>query len=271
LLLSHGVQEPLTGRNITYKLYPLSTSELTANLPLYQKVAILPNQLIFGGYPYLLGLAIDGEKQDYLKSVVNDYLFKDVIHLATIEQPDNLRKLAVLLAFQIGNEVSYNELAKNLNIDVKTVMRYLSLLIRGFVIFEIGSYAKNLRKEVAKSKKYYFWDLGIRNALIDQFHSWELRPDKGQLWENFLVVERLKKDEYSRNIGKYYFWRTYDQAEIDWCEEKGGELSAYEFKLSLKRAKTPKAFKEAYKIEVKTISKENYLDFVGGKPIFSAS
>ncbi len=158
--------------------------------------------------------------------------------------------------------VSYNELANNLNIDVKTVMRYLSFLKQSFVIFEIGSYARNLRKEVAKSKKYYFWDLGIRNALIDQFHPLDLRLDKSQLWENFLAVERLKKLEYNKRLAQCYFWRTYEQAEIDWIEETEGMLTAYEFKLKNKPVKTPKAFKDAYFKEVSVISKENYLDFI---------
>lgn len=262
LALSHGIQETLTGRTLQYKLYPLSTTELTSTITTHQKSSFLESQLTTGGYPQLLFLPTLTEKREYLKSIVDGYLFRDVLELKSIEQPDNLRKLTTLLAFQIGSIVSYNELANNLTIDVKTVIRYLSLLKQSFVIFELGSYARNLRKEVAKSKKYYFWDLGIRNALIDQFHSLNLRSDKGQLWENFLAVERLKKLEYSKTLTQCYFWRTYEQAEIDWIEEANGILTAYEFKLQKKQVKTPKTFKETYSKNVSIVSKENYLDFI---------
>lgn len=262
LTISQGIRESLTGRNLKYKLYPLSTKELTSSLSDHEKAFLLESQLLFGGYPYLQQLNDPKEKRDYLKSITEDYLFRDVVLLKDVSFPENLRRLCILLAFQIGSEVSYNELANNLNIDVKTVIRYLSLLKLSFVIFEVGSYAKNLRKEVAKNKKYYFWDLGIRNALIDQFHPLDIRTDVGSLWENFLAVERLKKHEYARDLIKYFFWRTYDQAEIDWIEESEGQLAAYEFKVKNGNKKTPKAFIETYKKTVQIISKENYLDFI---------
>ena len=262
LMLSHGIQEALTGRTIKYKLYPLSTTELTANLQEHQKSSILKEQLVFGGYPYLQRLGAQKDKKDYLKSIIEDYLFRDVLLLKDISSPENLRKLTTLLAFQIGSEVSLNELANNLVIDVKTVRRYLSLLKQSFVIFELGAFAKNLRKEVVKSKKYYFWDLGIRNALIDQFLPLDTRTDVGQLWENFLVVERLKKHEYQRTQVQYFFWRTYEQAEVDWIESDEGKLSAYEFKWKKAKSYTPKAFKENYKIKAKYISETNFLSFI---------
>ncbi|KKR91687.1 MAG: hypothetical protein UU81_C0034G0007 [Microgenomates group bacterium GW2011_GWC1_41_8] len=261
LMLSRGLQDSLTGRNKTYRLFPLSTHELTEELSMYQKRARLDEQLRFGGYPYLQSLATDHEKTLYLRSIVSDYVFKDVLELTTIEQPDNLRKLAILLAFQIGSQVSYNELAQNLRIDVKTIMRYLSLLRESFVVFEVGSFSRNLRNELSKSKKYYFWDLGIRNALIDQFMSLEVRPDKGQLWENFLAVERVKLHEYQANLKQYFFWRTYEQVEIDWLELQEGTIHAYEFKWR-GVAKTPKAFRDAYQTSVETISPDNYLEFI---------
>lgn len=261
LMLSRGIQEPLTGRTLKYRLFPLSTGELTHNLPKHQKISLLEEQLRFGGYPYLQQLKNAKEKQDYLKSLIQDYLFKDVLELKDIASPENLKKLSILLAFQIGAEVSLNELANNLGIDVKTVRRYLSLLKQSFVIFELGAFAKNLRKEIVKSKKYFFWDLGIRNALIDQFLPLDTRTDVGQLWENFLVVERLKKHEYQRRNIQYYFWRTYEQAEIDWVEIESNKISAYEFKWQKSKSYTPKAFREAYKTETKTISRENYLEF----------
>lgn len=262
LMLSRGIQEPLTGRTLKYRLFPLSTRELTRNLSKHQKISLLEEQLRFGGYPYLPQLKRTKEKQDYLKSLIQDYLFKDVLELKDIASPENLKKLSILLAFQIGAEVSLNELANNLGIDVKTVRRYLSLLKQSFVIFELGAFSKNLRKEIVKSKKYFFWDLGIRNALIDQFLPLDTRTDVGQLWENFLVVERLKKHEYQRRNLQYYFWRTYEQAEIDWVEIESNKISAYKFKWQKTKSYTPKAFREAYKVKTKTISRENYLEFL---------
>lgn len=262
LMLSQGIQETLTGRTSKYRLFPLSTQELTPALPDYQKSFLLEDQLRFGGYPYLQRLTSPSDKKGYLKSLVEDYLFRDVLELKDISSPENLKKLATLLAFQVGSEVSLSELANGLGIDVKTVRRYLSLLKQSFVIFELGAFSKNLRKEVVKSKKYYFWDLGIRNALTDQFLPLDTRTDIGQLWENFLAVERLKKYEYQRKKIQCYFWRTYEQAEVDWVEVEEGEVSAYEFKWKPSRPHTPKAFREAYRTDLQLISKENYLEFV---------
>ncbi|MBU1110152.1 ATP-binding protein [Patescibacteria group bacterium] len=262
LMLARGIQESLTGRAVKYRLYPLSTGELTQNLKDYQKPQILEEQLRFGGYPYLQQLSIARDKQAYLKSIVSDYLFRDVLLLKDISSPETLKKLAILLAFQIGSEVSLNELATNLGIDIKTVKRYLALLEQSFVIFELGAFSRNLRKEVVKSKKYFFWDLGIRNALTDQFLPLDSRTDVGQLWENFLVVERMKKHEYEREQAQCYFWRTYEQAEIDWIEIVGNEISAYEFKWKQQKARTPKAFRETYGKSLEIVSKENYLEFV---------
>lgn len=262
LMLSRGIQESLTGRSLKYRLFPLSTPELTTDLPDYQKPSLLAEQLRFGGYPYLQQLTTSSEKQAYLKSIINDYLFRDVLLLKDVSSPENLLRLATLLAFQVGSEVSLNELATNLGIDNKTVRRYLSLLNQSFITFEVGSFSRNLRKEIAKSKKYYFWDLGIRNALTDQFLALDSRTDLGQLWENFLAIERVKKHEYQRTLRSYYFWRTYEKAEIDWLETHDGKIEAFEFKWGGGRIHTPKAFREAYGEDAHVISKENYLDFL---------
>jgi len=262
LALSRGLQETLTGRAIKYRLYPLSTSEINTGVEDYKKRFSLESQLVYGGYPYLTSLNTNKEKQDYLSSIVEDYLFRDVLSLKSIESPETLRKLTTLLAYQIGSVVSLNELSRNLGIDVKTVRRYLSLLKQSFIIFELGTFSKNLRKELAKSKKYYFWDLGIRNALTGQLLPLDSRTDIGALWENFLAVERLKKHEYQREAVKHYFWRTYEKAEIDWIETEADKLSAFEFKWQAKKARTPKSFRDSYGTEVVGISKENYLEFV---------
>ncbi len=262
LILSRGIQEALTGRNFKYKLYPLSTSELTRNIESYKKPGLVEDQLIYGGYPYLTHLNKNEKKQKYLESIIEDYLFKDIFYLKNIDRPDAVRKLTVLLAFQIGKEVSFNELANSLSISVKTVMRYVDLLKKAFVIFELGAFSKNLRNEVVKPKKYYFWDLGIRNGLIGQYQSLDVRTDIGELWENFLAVERKKKNHYQQRRKKYYFWRTYQQAEIDWIEVYQNRISAYEFKWKKSKVKTPKAFKQNYRQEVEVVNKNNYLEFV---------
>lgn len=263
LALARGVPEALTGRTIKFRLYPLSTAEITQGKRDFEKPYFLEEQLIFGGYPYLQNLGSQQEKKQYLHSIIEDYLFRDILELQEVTAPEKLRKLAILLAFQIGAEVSLNELADNLKIDVKTVDRYLTLLKLGFIVFEIGSFAKNLRKEIAKSKKYYFWDLGIRNALINQFMPLDVRNDLGGLWENFLVIERLKNHECGRRLVQAFFWRTYEKAEVDWLEIQNGKMSAFEFKWQSQRASTPKVFKETYNTQVEVISKDNYLAFVG--------
>jgi uncharacterized protein len=264
IMLSRGIKESLTGRNLTYKLYPLSTEELSVDIPNHQKSSLIEQQLIYGGYPYLTHTSNSKEKQEYLKSIINDYLFKDVLELKSIEHPDNLKKLATLLAFQIGSQVSYNELANTLNLDVKTIIKYISYLKQSYIIFELSSFSRNLRSELSKSKKYYFWDLGIRNSLTGLFQTLDSRADTGHLLENFLVLERLKKQHYQRQETNNYFWRTYTKAEIDWIEVEGNKLSAFEFKWSFKKeAKVPKEWSDTYpNATFESITQKNYLPFI---------
>lgn len=262
LELAKGARETLTGRTKVYKLYPLSFAEMTVDLDTYKKDALLENALIYGGYPYLLNLGSLDEKQNYLKTILEDYLFRDVLLLENIASPDSLIKLATLLAFQVGQEVSLRELSVNLGIGIGTVARYISLLEQSFIIFTVNAFSRNLRKEISKTKKYYFYDLGIRNALTRQFSPIVVRSDLGQIWENFLILERTKKYHYSSVIFNGYFWRNYDQAEIDWIEEKAGELKAFEFKWQKKKYSTPKNFSKAYGIKAELISRDNYLDFI---------
>lgn len=262
LSLARGVKESLTGRYQKYKLYPLSTIELTDTLPEFKKSSILHNQLIYGGYPYLLQLTNNEDKKNYLKSLIDDYLFNDIKSLKEIISEDIIKKLATLLAFQVGSIVSLNELSRNLGIDVKTVSRYISLLKQSFVIFELGSFSTNPRKELIKSKKYYFYDNGIRNALTDQFLPLDSRKDIGALWENFLAIERTKQNEYKNKGNNHFFWRSYEKAEIDWIEIKDDTINSFEFKWNKEKNHTPKSFMEKYKSSVKTINKNNYLEFV---------
>ena len=204
------------------------------------------------------------DKQEYLQEIINDYLLKDILIFQNIKKADKIYNLLRLLAFQIGNEVSLNELGNQLQISKNTVENYLDLLTKVFVIFKVEGFSKNLRKEVTKSSKWYFYDVGIRNAIIKNFTILQNRNDVGQLWENYLIVERMKKQEYQRIHRNNYFWRTYDQQELDWLEEKADDLCAYEFKWSArKKVKIPTAFRKAYtNANFEVISKDNYLDFI---------
>lgn len=261
--LSNGIHEPLTGRNQKYKLYPLSIKEILQAKRFIDVLSELNSYLRFGSYPYIFSLATEDDKRKYLLSIVEDYLYRDLKDLANIETFDNLQKLTTLLAFQVGSEVSHNELSVTLGVDAKTIKKYISLLKKAFIIFEIPSFSRNLRNELNKSKKYFFWDLGVRNAVINQFQDLNSRNDSGVLWENFVALERKKQNEYSGNLVNYYFWRTYKGAEIDWIEEKDGELEAFEFKFSKRKVRTPKAFLETYNTEQKIINKENFLQYFG--------
>lgn len=264
LHLSHGLKENLTGRNLTFKLFSLSTKELAGTLDKHKISSFLEDQLVYGAYPYLCSLNTPQEKEAYLYSITEDYLFKDIFELEKINNKDTVRKLASLLAFQIGKEVSLNELARNLNIDIKTVARYLNLLEESFVIFQMGAYSTNLRNEIAKIKKYYFYDLGIRNALTKQFAPLNSRVDQGELWENFLIMEKIKQTEYDRKNKTFYFWRDYNGAEVDLIEQSGdGKLNAFEFKWKKNNFKTPQRFKMSYETNVLLINRDNYLDFLG--------
>ncbi len=205
------------------------------------------------------------EKGVYLRSLVNAYLLKDILDLESVKGSKVLLDILRLLAFQVGNEVSLSELAQNLPIDPKTVARYLDLLEKTFVIINIRGYSQNLRKEISSKSKYYFYDNGIRNALIANFNPLNLRNDVGQLWENFLVVERLKKQTYQSMVVNNYFWRTWDQKEVDFVEEREGKLFGYEFKYSPTKKGSPKDFLTAYpNASYSTVNSENYLDFIAG-------
>ncbi len=261
--LSQKIGEPLTGRKITKNIYPLSQKELLNKYNKYELKEKLEDFLIFGSYPECITSASKQEKINVLEEISNSYLLKDVLLLEKIKSSSVLMKLLKLLAFQVGSEVSLNELARQVKLDVKTVDRYLDILEKGFVIKSLGSFSRNLRKELSRKYKYYFYDNGVRNAIISQFNSLADRNDIGQLWENFLVMERLKKQAYTPIYTNNYFWRTYDQKEIDWVEERDGKLFGFEFKWGDKKVKEPKLWKETYdNAEYEVISQNNYLDFI---------
>lgn len=198
-----------------------------------------------------------------LEEIAFSYLLKDIFQFEKVKAPSFLLDLLKLLAFQTGSEVSFSELAGSLGIDVKTVSRYLDILEKSFVIFRLKGFSKNLRKEITKKNKYYFYDNGIRNALIANFNSLNLRNDVSQLWESFLVVERIKSQRYFKILSNNYFWRTWDQKEIDFLEERKGKIFAFEFKYRSRKVKTPKEFMEVYpNSSFKIVTKENYLKFL---------
>lgn len=261
--LAEKVGEPLTGRKKTVRLYPISAKELIGAQDITSYKEMRDSHIIFGGYPELFNLKTNKEKREYLRELVDSYLFRDILEMEQLKNPKKIRDLLALLAFQVGKEVSLSELGNNLDLHANTVYRYLDLMEKSFIIINIRGFSRNLRKEIAKTSRYYFYDNGARNALINNFNPFNLREDTGALWENFIVMERLKKQAYEPIISNNYFWRTYDQKEIDWVEEREGKLFGYEIKWGDKKIKEPKLWRETYKnAEYKVINQENYLEFI---------
>lgn len=261
--LSNKVGEPLTDRKTTLQLFPVSQLELRQELNKYDLLQKREEYLIYGSYPKTLTISTLTNKSKYLRELVNDYLLKDILDLEKVKDSKVLMDLLRLLAFQVGNEVSYLELSQNLPIDPKTVARYLDLFEKAFILINLRGYSGNLRNEISNKRKYYFYDNGVRNAVIANFNPLNIRNDVGQLWENFLVIERLKKQVYKDIITNNYFWRTWAQQEVDFIEEREGNLFAYEFKYSPRRKVAGKAFLKAYpNSEFININTDNYLDFI---------
>ncbi len=264
--LASRIQEPLTGRTDTYLLYPISQSELQAQQTNYDLSKILEQRMIYGSYPDVFSITATTKIHKFLYSLSNDYLYKDIITLDKIRNHNKIRDLLRLLSFQIGSEVSYSEIGQQLGLSSQTVGKYIDLLEKSFVIFSLRGLSRNLRKEVTKMPKIYFVDLGIRNALIENFTALEMRNDVGQLWENFVISERRKRNAYSHHFCSSYFWRTYTGAELDYVEEYDGHFHGHEIKWK-KTAKAPKAWIETYKGAFECITKDNYLEFVSQHPI----
>lgn len=261
--LAQQVGEPLTGRKYTLRMFPLAQLELSAIQTRPETDASLESRLIYGSYPEIVLLNDDSKRVLYLREIVGSYLYKDILELEGVRHSDKLVRLLQLLAFQIGKEVSYNEIGGQLGMSKNTVERYLDLLEKSFVIFKLKGFSRNLRKEISKNPRYYFYDVGIRNALINNFNPLSMRDDIGILWENYIVVEKIKKQEYLRKPANNYFWRTYDRKEIDFIEEYGGRLHGYEIKWSDIRHKVPKEWLQTYKkSECYVITKDNYLKFI---------
>ena len=261
--LTRAVGEPLTGRKTTLRLYPLSQLEIGQIEQRHQTDANLESRLIYGSYPEVVLTNDNRAREQYLKEIVSSYLYKDVLELDGIRHSAKISRLLQMMAFQVGKEVSYTELGTSLGMSKNTVERYLDLLEKAFVIQRLSGFSRNLRSEITKNSRYYFLDNGVRNALINNFNALELRNDVGELWENYLVIERLKRQEYLLEQANNYFWRTYSQKEIDLVEEREGKLYGYEMKWGGARAKPPKEWLEAYPNATwQLINRQNYLELI---------
>lgn len=261
--IKNSTGEPLTGRKRDLFLFPLSEKELVEYEKVEQRADNLKERLIYGSMPEIIYGKSKNEKQEYLRELMNSYLLKDILIYENVKNSAKIFDLLRMIAFQIGNEVSLNELSKKLAISKNTVERYLDLLEKVFIVFRIRGFSKNLRKEIVKSSKWYFIDNGIRNAVISNFNSLTFRDDVGALWENYMISERIKYQSYNNIFSNNYFWRTYDQQEIDFIEEREGNLFAYEFKWKPQNLKIPKAWAKAYpESQFNIITSENYFEWV---------
>ena len=259
--LSRAVGEPLTGRHFTLMLLPFAQSEMESSR--FELEGALPQFLIYGSYPEVLNEKDPVRRVKLLNELVSSYLFKDALALEAIRSPDTLLNIAKCLAFQVGGEVSVNEISRTAHTDAKTVARYLDLLEKMFIIKKVRGFSRNLRNEMSKKAKYYFLDNGVRNAVIAQFNPLSLRNDVGALWENFIFIELLKKSGIDESFDQYYFWRTHEGKEIDIIKESGGKLFAFECKWAKEDYSAPRVWKEAYpEASFSVIHPENYLDFV---------
>ena len=264
--LSNQLGEPLVGRQKIIQLFPLSAWELKQNFTRSYLEDNLENLLLYGSYPEVVTAGSYQAKKEYLQQLRDAYLLKDIFELQNIKNSKKILDLLRLLAFQIGQEVSIQELGCQLSLSKNTVEHYLDLLEKNFVLINIRGFARNLRKEINKTSRYYFYDNGVRNAILGNFSQLEERDDRGQLWENYLFIERLKRNAYLGQSCQYYFWRTYDRQEIDLIEESDGRLSAFEFKWS-KQAKAPSAWVKTYpEATFEVINRQNFLEFLVPPP-----
>jgi predicted AAA+ superfamily ATPase len=262
--LSNKLGEPLVGRKNTIYLFPFAQMEFSKQENYKITTSKLEERMLFGSYPELEQYSDWTDKINYIKEIINSYLLKDILVFEGIKHSDKIYDLLRLIAFQVGKEVSVQELANNLQISKNTVANYLDLLTKVFILHKVEGFSRNLRKEITKSNRWYFYDNGIRNGIINNFNRLEARNDVGELWENYLVTERIKLQNYNQKSVSNFFWRTYDQQELDWLEEENGKLSGFEFKWNENRkAKIPTAFAKAYpEATFEVINKQNYLEFV---------
>ncbi len=259
--INNVTQEPLTGRKFEFQMFPVSWQEFENSVGYIKAQQQLEIRLLYGMYPDVINNF--GAEYEILKNLVSSYLYKDILALAGIRKSDVLEKILRALALQIGSEVSYNEIAQLVGVDKNTVNNYINLLEKSYVVFRLTSFSKNIRNEIKANKKIYFYDNGVLNMLIGNFTTFQLRQDKGALWENFLVSERMKQLSYKQSIAKSFFWRTTTQQEIDYIETNADEVSAYEFKWATnKKVKLPKSFMDAYNPSFLVVNKDNFREFL---------
>jgi len=261
--LARDVGEPLTGRKFVLPLFPLAQMEISGQEKRHETEANLELRLIYGSYPEVVTTRDNARREEYLREIISSYLFKDILALEGVRYANKLVRILQLLAFQIGREVSLAELGRQLGMSKNTVERYLDLLEKVFVVYRRTGFSRNLRKEITKNHRFYFFDTGIRNALIGNFNPLAIRNDVGELWENYVITERYKMHEYNRHTVNSYFWRTYDKKEIDLVEEQKGQLSGYEIKWKNIPVKIPRDWKASYPgADFSVIHKKNYLKFI---------
>lgn len=262
--LANQVGEPLVGRKWQFTLYPFSQLELNAKENRFETDSNLESRLIYGSYPDVIRSVANEDRKDVLNDIVDSYLYRDLLELDEIKKSQKIIDILKNLAFQIGKEVSLQELSNKCDLNLRTVEKYLDLLEKAFVIKRVNGFSRNLRKEISKMSRYYFLDNGVRNAIIQNFNTFDLRDDVGMLWENYLFMERIKRNEYKKNSANIYFWRTYDQKEIDLIEERDGRLFGYEFKYGqTKKDNPPAGWLETYgNASFEVINRGNYLDFI---------
>ncbi|MEX2514177.1 MAG: ATP-binding protein [Cyclobacteriaceae bacterium] len=258
--LGNELNEPLTGRKWEYELFPISWEEYENNIGFLKSEQQLENRLLYGFYPDVINN--QGNEKEILKNLVNSYLYRDILAFSDIRKPEVLEKLLQALALQMGSEVNYNEIAQTVGVNKITVQNYIDILEKGSIVFRLNSFSRNLRNEIKQNRKIYFLDNGIRNMIIGNFNPLALRTDKGALWENFLISERLKQNGYKATFSKMYFWRTLQQQEIDLVEESAGEVFAYEFKWTKKKVRFPEKFIKTYNAIAHSIDRSNFREFV---------
>lgn len=259
--INESVSESLTGRTWPFMLYPITWQEFESHVGLIKAESQLPQRLVYGMYPDVFNHP--GEEEDILTNLTGGYMYKDILAHSGIRKSELLDKLVRALALQVGQEVSYNEVAQLIGTDKNTVAKYVELLEKAFIIHRLTPFSRNIRNEIKRNQKIYFWDNGIRNAVIGNWDPPSMRTDLGALWENFLISERKKHLSYSKSWARSYFWRTTQQQEVDYVEEKGDKLQAWEFKWSpTVKVKTPKTFVRAYDIEAAGVNRENFREFL---------
>lgn len=263
--LSNSINEPLTGRKYEYVMFPFSTEELIKEFGATEELRMLERRLIYGSYPEVVNHP--GEERETLTNLVSSYLYKDIFSFQDVRKPEIIEQLLQALALQVGSEVSFNELGRLLGLTSITVQRYIDLLEKSYVLFHLRSFSRNVRSELKKSRKIYFYDNGVRNAMIGDYKPLDLRTDTGALWENYIVSERMKHNSYNAYYGKSYFWRTQQQQEVDYIEDYDGVLHTYEFKWSTtKQPRLTETFAKNYPDHTfAVVSPDNYQDFVYGK------